>query len=319
MRDASDPRLFRSRIAQLIALGGVIATAARTGATAAPSDRSGITLRLRWLSSWSRLVKPLGTRLDLTSALVALACGGGLNAPSAQTVSHEPPGATIISERPFTDFVEDGWTMQASPYLSLEEDRAAPKSPPTVIQMLFPAGFGAGSSPAVAELALRSYPTTLYVSYWMKLSSNWFGQETGVNKVFHFWIGGRNRVYSLVRGAGNGPLHFEIDVQGVVAGGQFDRGTTGNLAPNLGVPATVVRGLWYQYEMVFKANTAGRADGSIEWWLNGVKVGSYRGIQFVPGDGSWEDMEWSPTWGGLGGSVPADQFMSIDHVYVSGR
>ena len=34
MRDGSDSRLFRSRIAQLIALGGVITTAACTDATA---------------------------------------------------------------------------------------------------------------------------------------------------------------------------------------------------------------------------------------------------------------------------------------------
>src|SRR5438445_12508074 len=57
MRDASDHRLFRSRIAQLIALGRAIATAARNGATAAPSDRCGITLRLPWLSRCTRQLK----------------------------------------------------------------------------------------------------------------------------------------------------------------------------------------------------------------------------------------------------------------------
>jgi hypothetical protein len=30
-------------------------------------------------------------------------------------------------------------------------------------------------------------------------------------------------------------------------------------------------------------------------------------------------MEWSPTYGGLGGVVPADQYQWLDHVYISGK
>ena len=71
--------------------------------------------------------------------------------------------------------------------------------------------------------------------------------------------------------------------------------------------------------MIFTANSSGSADGKVEWWLDGVKVGSYGGLQFVSGAGTWESIEWSPTWGGTGGTVPADQYMWVDHIYISGK
>jgi subtilase family serine protease len=71
--------------------------------------------------------------------------------------------------------------------------------------------------------------------------------------------------------------------------------------------------------MVFKANSAGTADGTVDWWLDGVHVGSYTGIQFASGAATWSAMKWNPTWGGLGGTVPADMYESMDHIYVSGK
>ena len=61
------------------------------------------------------------------------------------------------------------------------------------------------------------------------------------------------------------------------------------------------------------------ADGSLTWWVDGAKVASYASIQFVSGAGSWDLLKWDPTWGGLGGYVPADQTMQLDHLYLSGK
>jgi hypothetical protein len=30
-------------------------------------------------------------------------------------------------------------------------------------------------------------------------------------------------------------------------------------------------------------------------------------------------LEWNPTWGGLGGSITATQYMWMDHIYISGK
>ena len=254
----------------------------------------------------------------LLSNVVSATTNASASPPPPGSV--EPAGMTPITERPFSALNEAGWTDQASPYLTIVSDATAPKSPPGVIQMLFPAGFLDGSSPAVSEAVLGTRYRTIYVSFWMKYSSNWVGHDTGTNKILHFWVGGVNRIYNLVQGVGTGPLVASVDVQGVITGGQYDGGTNGKFAPNLGVPGIIPRGQWVHWEMVFTGNTAGNADGTIEWWLDGAKLGSYGGVQFVSGNALWESMEWSPTWGGNSGiRVPADQYSWLDHIYISGK
>ncbi|HJQ10592.1 MAG TPA: Ig-like domain-containing protein [Gemmatimonadaceae bacterium] len=239
--------------------------------------------------------------------------------PPPPSGSVEPAGLTTLTERPFSALNEDGWTNTGSSYYTIQSDASAPQSPSSIGQIKFPAGFGSGNAPAVLEKVWSSPVKTLYVSFWLKLSSNWVGNDASVNKIFHFWIGDSNRLFLNAHGAGNGTLTAEVWLQRIVAGGNYDAGTTANFAPNLGASAQIVRGQWVHWEMLFTGNSSGTADGKVEWWINGQKVGSYSGIQFVTGAGLWQEMEWSPTYGGFGNPVPADQFMSVDHIRVSGK
>jgi hypothetical protein len=182
---------------------------------------------------------------------------------------------------------------------------------------------GTGPAGLERDWTARTYKT-LYVVSWMKVSSNFYGHcGPDVTKTLHFWVGdgtnSGNKLYTNVRGCGTGPLSYWVNLQGVIAGGDVDNGTSAEFAPNLGQPATIVRGQWHKYELVIKGNSAGTRDGTIDWWLDGVHVGSYTGIQYVPGDATWDLMKWNPTWGGLGGTVPADFTESMDHIYVSGK
>jgi len=233
--------------------------------------------------------------------------------------SVEPTGMTTLTERSFSSLNEDGWTNTGSSTYSIQSDPTAPQSPNSVGQILFPQGFGSGNAPAVLEKVWQSGMKTLYVSFWLKLSSNWVGNDAGVNKIFHFWIGDSNRLFLNAHGAGSGTLTAEVWLQSITKGGNFDNGTTANFAPNQGPSGQIVRGQWVHWEMIFTANSSGTADGKVEWWINGQKVGSYSGLQFVSGAGTWQEMEWSPTYGGFGGAVPADQTMSVDHIRVSGK
>jgi uncharacterized protein YjdB len=231
--------------------------------------------------------------------------------------SVEPSGMTTLTERPFTSLNEDGWSSQGD--YSIQSDALAPYSPSSVGQIRFQAGFGSGNAPAVLEKVWSGSNKTLYVSFWLKLSSNWYGNDAGVNKIFHFWIGDSNRLVLNARGTGNGTLTAEVELQGIVAGGNYDGGTTALFEPNLGPSGTIVRGTWLHWEAIFTGNSSGTADGKVEWWLNGTKVGSYSGLQFISGTGVWQEMEWSPTYGGSGAPVPATQYQWIDHVRISGK
>ena len=234
-------------------------------------------------------------------------------APPPPGTSNEPTGMTLITERSFSALGEAGWYDQDSPNLTIVQDATAPKSPSGVEQMRFPAGFSGGASPAVLEKGLGSRYSTIYVSYWMKLSSNWYGHPTSnVNKQMHLWINGGNHVFTLAEGSGTGPLKAEIWLQGTAAGER-------NLYPNVGNSGIITRGEWHRWEIVLTCNSGGAANGRIEWWLDGVKIGQYYDVRLEPTLSYWEIIQWSPTWGGTGSSVPADQFESVDHIYISGK
>jgi len=232
--------------------------------------------------------------------------------PPPPAGSVEPAGMTPITDRAFSALSESSWYTQNSPDLSIQQDLSAPRSPSSIIQMRFPAGFNGGASPAVLEKGLGSRYHTIYIAYWMKLSNNWYGHPTSnVNKQMHVWINGGNHVFTLAEGSGTGPLKAEIWLQGTAAGER-------NLYPNLS-SGIISRGDWHRWEIILTCNTGGAANGVVEWWLDGVKVGSYTDVRLEPSLSTWELIQWSPTWGGTGSTVPADQFESLDHIYISGR
>jgi hypothetical protein len=68
-------------------------------------------------------------------------------------------------------------------------------------------------------------------------------------------------------------------------------------------------------------NTPGVADGSLTMFLDGAKISEYTGIMFTAtgGNSVWQQLNWNPTWGGLGGTVTADMYLWMDHIYLSGK
>lgn len=227
---------------------------------------------------------------------------------------------TLIFERPMSA-KPDGWSTDGGPW-SIVTDSTAPKSPSLVAAQVYPAGTGvSGGSPAILERGLGSAYGTIYSAYWVKLSTNWRGHPSSVNKVMHYWIAGVNRVYTLARGQGTGALRWEIATQGATSiGGTCAQGASpcgggeANLAPNMNVAAAnVVRGVWYRLEVLL-SNT------SIDWWVNGVQVGHYANLQLAPAGSLWQTFMWSPTWGGnTGENLSASQTMWVDHIRVSGK
>jgi hypothetical protein len=232
---------------------------------------------------------------------------------------------TLITQRSFSAPVEDSWYFEyGQNNAQIVQDPTAPHSPSGIMQLTYPTGMVGGVGPNSLE---RDWATgtyrTLYVSYWMKVSSNFYGHiGPEITKTLHFWVGdgntSGNKLYTQISGGGTDPLSAWVNLQGVVAGGNFDNGTSAEFRPNL-APATIVRGQWHHYELVIKGNSAGTTDGTLDWWLDGVHVGSYSGIQYVPGAATWSTVKWNPTWGGLGGTVPYNFYESMDDIYISGK
>jgi hypothetical protein len=232
--------------------------------------------------------------------------------PPTSAGSNEPAGLSLITQRSFNALGEGGWYDDNAPSkYSITQDATAPFSASSVGQQKFAAGMSGGGSPAVSEKGIGSRGT-VYLSYWVKLSSNWYGHPgSGVNKQIFLWSDDQPTVYTSAQGEGSGKLSPEVRLQG--------SGGTTNLTPNLVPGAEFTRGVWHHWELVLVANTSGSSNGAADWWIDGVKVGSYKNVRFASGNGAWTLFQFSPIWGGTGGSVPADQFIWMDHIYISGK
>lgn len=229
--------------------------------------------------------------------------------------SNEPAGMTKLGEHDCSVLTPSGWGLQQT-YAGgvvVAVDQTAPKSPPGVLQQNFTSKLTGGSSPGIVGKGLNPQPKTLYVAFWMKLSSNFQG-HTVTNKVMHGWIGGRNRAILAIAGVGAGKLTTRVGFQGLALP---YRGAT---EINLESTFEVVRARWHKYEMLLVANTPGVADGSFSYWLDGIKVAEYTGIGYVASgqNGRWEEFMWSPTYGGVGGTIVTPFYSQCDHLYLSG-
>jgi hypothetical protein len=241
--------------------------------------------------------------------------------------SNEPTGMSMIADRPFncvsaSSCGEGSWYYSGpSSSARVVSDATAPRSGSSVVHQLFTTSLSGGSGPASIGLAIPDR-RVLYQAIWMKLSPNFDGHSTGVNKITHFWINGVNRVFTMARGSGSGTLLPAFGLQQLAApyNTGSGSGTSVNLLPNVG-SKSIQRGQWHKYEVVLTANTAGSANGSVEMWVDGTKVLSYSGIMFTAagGNSKWEEVKWNPTWGGIGDSISQTFYMAVDHMYLSGK
>ena len=225
---------------------------------------------------------------------------------------------TFIDERPFTTLAENAsphvpyW--DTDPTLSIISDSTAPHSPSNAIRAFYPAGMSGGSAPGHAGTTFSGGYKTIYVTYWAKYSANFYGHISNYTKQFYMGANGQpGQIFTLVSASpGDAPLVPRVCLQSAL-------GTDGIFLPNLVPGAVVPRGQWFYMEFVLTGNTAGNADGSVDWYMNGVHVGSKSGLKITTTATAWTLLSFDPVYGGTGGTVPADQWLDIDHVYLSGK
>lgn len=229
-------------------------------------------------------------------------------APPASGIwrSHEPAGSITLAERSFTS-ISEGWGNAG---LTLASDASAPMSPASVLRVTYPAGYAGGSAPGYAE-ATFSGSRVLYLTYWAKLSANFYGHPTSFNKQLYTWANNAPLFFLDASGTGTGKLVPKAVLQGTPADAV--------LLPNLDTAAVIPRGRWYNVEVLLTGNTSGLSNGAVDWWVDGVHVGSVAGRRFTTGTTSWDILTFRPVWGGQGGTVPATMTLDMDHIYISGK
>jgi hypothetical protein len=245
--------------------------------------------------------------------------------------SNEPPGFTTFSDREYVNLgvcydgssQEEGWNEDEGCYggnLTIVQMSDAPVSPPGVLQFRYPTGFEGGSSPGNSRLPFSSFDNggyqKMYFRYAFRISDNFFGHDSGINKLQHIWITVpvKNRIVPLLFGQGTDQLRYMMALQG-------DPDQIGRLGANqTGVSDVINRGQWYVLEMLLELNTPGVANGVLKYWIDGTLVGSYDSVKFLGSGeptGFYEFMH-GPTWGGIAYQVPSTMYLWFDHTYVSG-
>jgi hypothetical protein len=221
---------------------------------------------------------------------------------------NEPGGFRTINDQSWGATTGNGWSYlrrQGSKNDDIVSDSSAPESAASVLRMIFTTDMDRDSEPGVHWLRLGSRPREIFTGWWMKLSPNWRPSPAGGGKITFLWApDGQGQVYSNIGGS-SAPHRININTEWAPYGQKF-------WEPNVAT-TRVNYGTWYRVEWYLRwESSPGRGDGIIRWWVNGVLNGDYRSVRF-PGC-CLQQFEFAPT---LQNPPPTEQYMYIDHTYVS--
>jgi hypothetical protein len=220
---------------------------------------------------------------------------------------NEPAGFLAMTDQPWNALQDHGWNRRASTEDRIIADTAAPLSPATALEYVYPAGFSGGVAPATHFFPLDGRKE-LFVGLQWKVSSPWQGHTSGINKVQFLYSTGAD-VAMVMFGPPAGPFELRVMPQW-----REHRGVW--LTPNI-TRHPVTPGEWYRVEWYLKYESAyGSADGIIRWWVNGELAGDYSSVRF-PDDAGFVEYQISPTWGGVGDSKSRSDYYRFDHSYIS--
>lgn len=242
---------------------------------------------------------------------------------------NEPPGFRVVTERDFSRLATaandsvglQGWdahTEYQFSHYSIVASPDAPRSPPSVLQALYPAGTRGGSDDATPGSAQRWFDAAprVYVSVWVQLSPNWQAHSTGTNKVLFVIIDGQPRFFLSAEGSSSAALLPAGRLQGTPDDVLRNRA---RLLPNVQASARVVPGTWQRWEMLLVANTPGQRDGEFHLWMDGIEVTRDTDVEYVAAGEAraWTMLDVRPIWGGGGDVLASTQWMRFDHIYIS--
>jgi hypothetical protein len=276
--------------------------------------------------------------------------GGGGTGGGGGSSAHpnEPPGLVAFAEydasalppSPKAQFQTGSWYRYPAnnAKLTLQSDPTAPESPSGVVQTQFPAGFVAGSGPVQFggwDAQAGAEKSQLYFSMWIKIAGTDYENEQVLTKMG--WIGygvqpgqtGNQGVFSLLdKGPHTGPYITDKFQVGFNQQGNV----VSVLKPNKNTAQLMTVGSWHHWEAVFVINDPANnytctpswrtcGDGAFQMWIDGQQTMAYTDMAYRV-TGSWPhkfiNWYWNPTWGGAGDQKTRDDFMLIDHVYMSG-
>lgn len=251
--------------------------------------------------------------------------------PPSSAHPNEPFGFTQIGDNPLDVLNPSGWNCQNCTNLSIRDSvNLGIQSPGNVGAALFSTTLPGGSGPINLESPTFA-SDSLYIHFTIALSSNWDGADNNINKIFFIMNGTNNHLILTAECGGASTCHLHLGTQSVeVIGSKLFKHTGESTIPvsnevsPTSAQAEIRRGSAREVEVLLVVNDTGVDNGQIHAWIDGVKILQYTSgnvyLKAVADDKDLNKVRWNPTYGTSGNpSPPADQFMFIDHIYISGN
>lgn len=227
--------------------------------------------------------------------------------PPVSGGSIEPSGMSLITSRSFIALNELGWDDEGGLIV------------PEGLKLHMRAGFGEGGGPGSGDHPVPN-KRTVFVHYTTMLSAGWQGSSSGVDKQFYLYNQSGPSIYFNMDGEGVVSKRPQLAGQDVLRGGIGGDVHNPDWTANLVKGFTIPSGVWADIKCLIVGNTAGNADGSIDWWVNDIHVGSYSGIQFTTGNCLWNLFHYTMLYSGDVASNPKiAQDCFYGSIYLSGK
>ncbi len=236
------------------------------------------------------------------------------------TWPNEPAGFRMISDQPWDAMLGTGWSYlrrTSTKDDGIVADLTAPFSLSNVLRIVFTAGCCVDAEPSVHWMTMATV-REIYTGWWMKLSPNWQPNPAGGGKITFLWTNNSTgQVYTNLYHPCAYPESCGPDVQGppYKIGANTEWGPYGQKIWYPNVTTTWVNpGEWHRIEFYYRWETTpgSSGDGIIRWWVDGVLNGNYTNVHY-PNAAGFSQFDFEPTKQ----SVSSEQYMYIDHTYVS--
>ena len=186
------------------------------------------------------------------------------------------------------------------------------------ITFTFPSGSGTTSfGPGVAFHESLSLPD-MYTGFWMRYSPGFVFHPIGTKILYQYG--------SIISPTLNNLPYMAIYVDssevccrvsiGIQGHGGFSA-IPHDVKQNV-ASVSLTPGVWKWMEVHVKKNTPSQPDGILEIWIDDVLTHSYSNITYFDNNSVWKTVKHSPEYGGGGSyTIPATQFMYVDHTVIS--
>ena len=246
---------------------------------------------------------------------------------------HEPAEFTVLTNQSWSALGSLGWGHADRVAQSLVAvDAAAPFHPPTVLRLMYPAGFQGGGEPAVDWYPLPD-AQGVFAALWWRASAPWQGHEV-LNKLTFITqadaadIGPTSNTilafgpspFDPATNAAGGPWTVRVALEFATSNGHLASSTGDDPGSRnlFGNSAPLIRQSdgWHLVELlVIRSTTATSRDGVVRWWVDNRLAGEYTTVNFD--QRPFKEFQIAATWGGMGEEKTENDYLEFGPVHLS--